>query len=246
MTLQCRPASRARGTPMPHRTPRETTQCGPDHGPWGEEPSRCVGAERTARSGTIALRNASGAGGPATSRENTIRGKSRPTVVLTCYFKRKRIGAYLDGALGTGQARSIEAHLAQCGGCQAEAETLRRMKAILSRFTTVADPNWTGFWEGVAGGIERGKSSPASVIKLPPERVPWRPRLALAGAMVAGLLAFTLWQALEPPAVVEPGSFVQTAHTEYPDGNVMVYSPAEANMTVIWVFGPGQTGSEAL
>jgi anti-sigma factor RsiW len=163
--------------------------------------------------------------------------------VLTCYFKRQRIGAYLDFALNAGQAKAMEAHLGRCVACRAEAETLKRMKAVLSRSAVVTDPEWTGFWPGIIRGIERSRQSPSAVR---PERIAWRPRLALAGAMVAGLLALTLWQAVEPPGIAELSSIVQTAQTEYPDGSVMVYSPAGGDMTVIWVFGPDKSESESL
>jgi anti-sigma factor RsiW len=162
--------------------------------------------------------------------------------VLICYVKRHRIGAYLDGALDTGQAMSMEAHLARCAACQGEADTLKLMKAMVSRSAAVAEPDWTGFWQGVVRGVER---SNRGVAPFPAKQVAWRPRLALAGAMVAGLLALTLWQAVESP-VSELSSIVQTAQTDYPDGSVMVYSPAGGDMTVIWVFGPDKPESGQL
>jgi hypothetical protein len=71
--------------------------------------------------------------------------------------------------------------------------------------------------------------------------------MALAGGMgviTAGLVAVALLTGLPdpipPPAI---GHLVELADTEYPDG-VMVYSPPESDMTVIWVFSPdGAAGS---
>jgi anti-sigma factor RsiW len=194
---------------------------------------------RRVPSGIIAI----GESGREPYRENTTRGEIRPTTVLTCYFKRQRIGAYLDGALDASQDQSLAAHLERCGTCRAEADSLRRIKLMVSRSARVTEPDWTGFWQGIVRGVERARQAPAPV---PADRVAWRPRLALAGAMVAGLLALTLWQAVEPPLVSELGSFVQTAQTEYPDGSVMVYSPAEGDMTVIWVLGTDRSGSGSL
>jgi anti-sigma factor RsiW len=162
---------------------------------------------------------------------------------LTCYFKRQRIGAYLDGALDASRSRSMGAHLERCRACRAEAEAVGRLKTMLSRSAGVSEPEWTGFWQGIVRGVERSKQTPPPV---PAERVAWRPRLALAGAMVAGLLALTLWQAAEPPGVSELSSIVQAVQTEYPEGSVMVYSPAAGDMTVIWVLGPDRGGSGSL
>jgi len=62
--------------------------------------------------------------------------------VLSHYLNRRRLGAYLDGALDEGTARSTAAHLATCGVCQREADALRRLRALLQQGSTVADPDW--------------------------------------------------------------------------------------------------------
>ena len=54
-------------------------------------------------------------------------------VVLTCFLTRRRIGAYLDEALEDVQAQSIAKHLSRCSRCQAEAENIRRVRALLQR-----------------------------------------------------------------------------------------------------------------
>ena len=58
--------------------------------------------------------------------------------MLSHYLNRRRLGAYLDGALEEGTARSTAAHLATCGVCQREAEGLRRLRALLQRDAAVA------------------------------------------------------------------------------------------------------------
>ena len=73
--------------------------------------------------------------------------------MLTCYFTRKRIGAYLDGALDERAARSTAAHVAACPRCQTEADSLRRLRGLLQRNFAVGEPDWTGFWPGVVRGI---------------------------------------------------------------------------------------------
>src|ERR671930_471579 len=63
--------------------------------------------------------------------ENNGEGTDRPTDVLSHYLNRRRLGAYLDGALDEGTARSTAAHLATCGVCQRKAAELRRLKGLL-------------------------------------------------------------------------------------------------------------------
>ena len=75
--------------------------------------------------------------------------------MLSHYLNRRRLGAYLDGALDDGMARSTAAHLATCGVCQREAEGLRRLRALLRSNLAVTEPDWTGFWQfGPGGGAQ--------------------------------------------------------------------------------------------
>jgi len=63
---------------------------------------------------------------------------SRPNTVLGCYFRRRRVGAYLDGALPERQARAIAAHLDGCADCQEAARTQGRLREFV-RSSVVAD-----------------------------------------------------------------------------------------------------------
>lgn len=163
--------------------------------------------------------------------ENTIPGVLRPTGVLTCYRTRRRIGAWLDRALPDGEARAVATHLAGCAGCRGEAQTLRRTRELVRAAAAVAEPDWTGFWAGIVRGIEAGSAAPARARDL---LVPRR-RFALVGA-VAALLAVTIWSG-DSLTTLQYVNSVALADTEYPQGSVMVYTPPENDMTVIWVFG---------
>src|SRR5947208_7058377 len=125
--------------------------------------------------------------------ENTGRGPPRPTPVLTCFRTRRRIGAYLDGALEADATASAARHLAECASCRREAEDLRRMKALLQRVlspeTISASPDWTAFWPGILRGIEAGRRVPAAKPHAGWRRARW----ALGGALVASL---ALWPTL--------------------------------------------------
>jgi anti-sigma factor RsiW len=157
--------------------------------------------------------------------------------VLTCYRTRRRIGAWLDGALDEGTARSTATHVTACGVCQREADELRRLRGLLRRSLTPVGPDWTGFWQGVVRGIEdRRHARP-----VPARRPWWRgvPQWALGGALAAALLvSIGVWR-LTPtvPSPSEAGVLVTSARTEDPRGTVMVYSTPEQDVAVVWVFG---------
>src|SRR5262245_66410638 len=87
-------------------------------------------------------------------------------------------------------------HLKGCVTCQREADTLRRLQAMLRRTLSSgargSEPDWTGFWPGIVRGIEgaRGKNAPPVPA---PARQGWgNPGWALGGAALAvGLLSYS-------------------------------------------------------
>jgi anti-sigma factor RsiW len=161
----------------------------------------------------------------------------RPTAVLRCYRTRRRIGAYLDGALDDRQAARAGAHIAACARCQAEVDGFRRLSAMLRRGLRAPVPaEWTGFWEGVRRGIEAPRVEPA-VRARPAWR--WHPRLAVGAAAVLVLaVSVALWQIPRGPG--SPGAdamiSVTSADTDDPRSTVMVYSPPERDLAVVWLF----------
>jgi len=150
--------------------------------------------------------------------------------VLTCYRTRRRLGAWLDGALDEGTARSTATHVAACGVCQREVGELRRLHMLLTSTATVRDPDWAGFWPGVVRGIQDRRMAPARSASRR-----WRPQWALGGALAAALLvSLGVWQF--GPAT-EPGVLVSSASTGDPRATVMVYGPPERDVAVVWVLG---------
>ena len=153
--------------------------------------------------------------------------------MLTCFIPRRRIGAYLDGAL-EGRAADLTArHLAACARCRREADGLRHLQQLLHRTAQPpADPDWTGFWQGIVRGIEDGQRTALSVVR----RRRWTPRLAMGGAVAAALaVSLTLWQTVWNPLGPGDPVIVNSANTEYP-GGTMVYSTPDRQITVVWVF----------
>ena len=153
--------------------------------------------------------------------------------MLSHYLNRRRLGAYLDGALDEGTARSTAAHLATCGVCEREADGLRRLRALLQRNAAVADPDWTGFWAGVVRGVEAVKTARPQ----PAPRRAWRPQWALGGALAAALLlSIGVWQ-FGPGGTPQDGVIVRSASTGDPGATVMVYGTPERDVAVVWVLG---------
>jgi anti-sigma factor RsiW len=154
--------------------------------------------------------------------------------VLTCYFHRRRITGWLDGALDPDVARATEAHVARCARCAREVEGLRRLKAALRATPAPADPDWAGFWPGIVRRIDQARHAPAR-----PQRHAWlTPRLAYGGAVAAVLLiTLTVWQLVPGRPAPESPVIVRSADTGYPGGHVMVYSTPDQDLTVVWVFG---------
>ena len=161
--------------------------------------------------------------------------------MLTCYLYRRRIGAWLDGALEASRARTVGAHVDACPACAGEAATLRRIKGLLASATKPADPDWTGFWPGVVRGIQDARvARPVPA----PRRAAWlRPRWAYGGALAAALLVtLSVWQLVPTSVRPEAPMIVQSVETDDPDATVTVYSTPERDLTVVWVSGLGGPG----
>jgi hypothetical protein len=117
---------------------------------------------------------------------------------------------------------------------------LRRLHGLLQSTVATAEPEWTGFWQGIVRGIEDRRDARP----VPAPRRWWhgvgRPRWALAGALAAVLMSLGVWQWAPGPhlsPLADAGVLVTSASTEDPRGTVMVYSTPEQDVAVVWVFG---------
>jgi anti-sigma factor RsiW len=171
--------------------------------------------------------------------ENTDAALVRPTDVLTCFITRRRLGALVDGALDEREFRSASAHVVDCVRCHREADELRRLRMMVRRSLAGSAPgDWAGFWPGIVRGIEDRGREPVRLPARPLRRVLARPRVALSGAIAALLLvSFSVWQfwSAESPPVTQSAVVVRSANTEMPGASLMVFSPPEQDMAVVWM-----------
>src|SRR3970282_1660614 len=96
---------------------------------------------------------------------------------LRCFWMKRRLAPYLDGALSGERAEAVAAHLRGAAECRGEVARLERVRGLLrSTFTVGPDPDWTRFWDGVRGRIVGERPRPWGEV--------WggSPPLALGGA----------------------------------------------------------------
>jgi anti-sigma factor RsiW len=149
---------------------------------------------------------------------------------VICFFARRRLGAYLDGALDAGAYRAMTSHVEACRSCRREIEGLRHMRALLrGTLVTVAEPDWSGFWPGIVRGVQDGTER-----RVIPERPRWSRRWILSGAAAAAVAVLSIVMAWPPPGPAEEPVVVTAANTQYPGGTMVYHTPEK--MAVVWVF----------
>ncbi len=114
---------------------------------------------------------------------------------MKCRMMDSRLDAFLDGALPPLERRSVEAHLAQCARCRAEAEGLKRIIARARALPPSVQPP-RDLWPAVEAEMNR-----AVVESLPLRRdagrFAWRlasrPVLAAAALLLVALSSLVTW-----------------------------------------------------
>ena len=164
---------------------------------------------------------------------------------LGCLWNRARLERLVDGALGPRAGRAATSHAARCPRCGGEVEQLTRLRRLIrSSVADVPDPDWAGFWPAVR--VRLAREAPRPVREswwLPAWKPVWgHPRVALGSLMVSSLAAvLVLWPSpqVTVPTFAAP-VVVQDVSSGDPDRSVMVYSSPDDDVTVIWVFNPGE------
>jgi anti-sigma factor RsiW len=168
-----------------------------------------------------------------------------------CFWNRSRLERLVDGALEPRQSRATEGHVARCRRCEGEVAQLRRLRGLVrASELPVTDPDWSGFWPALR--LRLAAEAPAPVREawwLPFWKPVWgHPRVAIGGLAVSGLaLSLVLWPAppVSTPRAIAAPVVVQDVSTTDPDRSVMVYSSPEDDVTVIWVFNPGEQDDQS-
>jgi anti-sigma factor RsiW len=169
---------------------------------------------------------------------------------LGCLWNRSRLERLVDGALGPRAGRAATSHAARCPRCGGEVEQITRLRRLVRSATSeVADPEWAGFWPAVQRRI--AVEAPRPVREswwLPFWKPVWgHPRVALGSLMVSSLAAaLVLWPSprVTGPTFAAP-VVVQDVSSADPDRSVMVYSSPDDEVTVIWVFNPGEQDEQS-
>jgi anti-sigma factor RsiW len=163
---------------------------------------------------------------------------------LGCLWNRPRLERLVDGALGPRAGRAAAGHAARCPRCGGEVARLTRLRLLVGNSAPdVADPDWAGFWPAVR--LRIGSEAPRPVREswwLPLWKPVWgHPRVALGSLMVSSLAAtLVLWPGTQVTTPLTARVVVQDVSSADPDSSVMVYSSPDDEMTVIWIFNPGE------
>ncbi len=165
---------------------------------------------------------------------------------LGCLWNRPRLERLVDGALGPRGSRMAAAHVAHCQRCDGEVERLHRLRRLIrTAEPRIADPDWAGFWPAVRVRIASEVPQPVrEAWWLPFWKPVWgHPQVALGSLAVSSLaVALVLWPSspVTVPRAVAARVVVQDVSTADPDRSLMVYSSPDDDVTVIWVFNPGE------
>ncbi len=149
-----------------------------------------------------------------------------------------------SGPAPGGRSRLTRPAARAAGG---EVEQLTRLRLLVrSAAPDVADPEWAGFWPAVR--VRIASEAPRPVREswwLPFWKPVWgHPRVALGSLMVSSLaLGLVLWPSA--PVTLAAPVVVQDVSSADPDRSVMVYSSPDDDVTVIWVFNPGEQDEQS-
>ena len=167
---------------------------------------------------------------------------------LGCLWNRRHLQGFVDGALGSRGGQIVAAHVSSCASCRSEVERLRQLRLLVRSAHAPADPDWSGFWPSVRMRIARETPRPVRESWwLPFWKPVWgHPRMALGSVVVSTLAAaLVLWPSPQAPKALAATVQVQDVSTPDPDRSVMVYSSPDDDVTVIWVFNPGEQDEQS-
>ena len=107
---------------------------------------------------------------------------------MTCYEVQQRLPIFLDGALDEADGTAMQAHLASCHRCRAEAEAMRSLESQL-RTLFRAEPVPPLLWPRICASLAHHESTEATVVRK-------RAFLARFGWMAAAVFLLVIGVAL--------------------------------------------------
>ena len=164
-----------------------------------------------------------------------------------CKYERY-LTAFVDGELPERLARKVEAHLASCGSCTSELDSIRSSDRILRehRVPAVSDDRWVRFRNELRlelDSVDRESRRAVSVRESRPVHAPaWRSAYTLAAAcavvllviLTVGPLSIAPWRggtaAASNECIVDSIESLAAGYTP------LLFSSEDHEMTVIWVF----------
>jgi len=162
-------------------------------------------------------------------------------MTLRCLWIRRRIGPYLDQTLSDSQAPRVAHHLNRCADCRESARRYERLITFIREAAIVPpEPVWAEFWPGIRARLVEAPPAGRRSVRAGRLAWPmgWLPRLAVGSAVVGLLLlGLVLWRSGDQRELSVPGIVVRALEVSSPHTSVMVFSPPEQEITVIWVFG---------
>ncbi len=163
--------------------------------------------------------------------------------------------AYADNELSDRLRRKVERHLASCGDCARELDSIRGFARILKEASAappVTGEQWARFDRILSqelGRVERKAARPVRIREARPVHAdPRRRALAAAGVCAVAVLAFVAIGPLgimNGPAGSGSGNscVVESLETLSVGYTPMAFTSNDPEMTVIWVFAEEVDGS---
>ncbi len=153
--------------------------------------------------------------------------------------REKELSQWLDGRLSSDRAARLEEQVASDAALRDSAEAWRQIGSLLRQET----PELTQTPEAAWADVQRAlRQAPAAGAR--PVAMPWNPRLAWSGGLIAALLvvAFSLFSLqisrtgpVAQAAAAQPAVEVEWVEVEWPDAMPMVYQDDDTGLTVIWM-----------
>ncbi len=158
---------------------------------------------------------------------------------MNCEATKRLLGTWLDGELGSAEAREIQKHTEECPACSEEKRRLTHLQASLGAVfqAQASGLDFEPFWNGVRRRILEDHAPRAGFLDwlrfaLPPQRLAW----AIPLVIVFILGVFSLEQFFPKWRGGNKGNLAAVESVDGHGFNVAVFRESKTKTTVIWLF----------